>query len=102
MASSTRARVSRLTWELEFNTREIVPMPTEAACATSRIVVFLGTASISEASPCFRALIGSARDRDPFSAVTLAHQTDNSIPAAGWRIWTVGKKQENRCKILVS
>src|SRR6266850_383998 len=46
MAASTRARVSRLTWELEFSTREIVPMPTEAAWATSRIVVFLGTASI--------------------------------------------------------
>src|SRR5690349_14044975 len=55
-----------------------------------------------EASPCFRALIGSARDRDPFSAASLTHQTDNGIPAAGWRICTVGKKQENRCKILVS
>src|SRR6266481_9177022 len=47
MASSTRARVSRLTCELEFNTREIVPMPTEAARATSRIVVFFGTTSMA-------------------------------------------------------
>src|SRR5207245_5147600 len=50
MASRTRARVYRLTCELEFSTREIVPMPTEAACATSRIVVFLeiGRASCRE------------------------------------------------------
>ncbi len=47
MASSTRVRVFRLTWELEFSTREIVPMPTPAARATSRIVVFVGTASIA-------------------------------------------------------
>src|SRR5882672_5587138 len=46
IAFITRARVSRLTCELEFRTREIVPTPTPAARATSRIVVFCGTASI--------------------------------------------------------
>src|SRR5882757_534258 len=46
IAFSTRARVSRLTCELEFSTREIVPIPTLAALATSRIVVLPGTASI--------------------------------------------------------
>src|SRR6267142_3958110 len=81
MAASTRARVSRLTWELEFSTREIVPMPTEAACATSRIVVFLGTASM--AMRPFVALavwLGSVRNRQPFSPEqSLTHQNDDGI-----------------------
>src|SRR6267142_1509912 len=59
MASRTRARVFRLTCELEFNTREIVPIPTPAARATSRIVVFVGTASIVDRVFSGPGLLGS-------------------------------------------
>src|SRR5437016_13245181 len=80
MASRTRARVSRLTCELEFSTREIVPMPTEAAWATSRIVVFLGTASMAVTAFVAWGLAQFGRDPRPlFTAVSLAHQNLEGI-----------------------
>src|SRR5262249_43594647 len=64
MAFRTRALVSRLTCELEFSTREIVPTPTPAARATSRMVVFCGTASIESGPSTFGPLLKQNCDRD--------------------------------------
>ncbi len=77
MASSTRARVFRLTCELEFSTREIVPMPTPAARATSRMVVFAGTASIAiGVLVAFAPRLRFKRQRPrSFSLASLAHHT---------------------------
>ena len=82
MASSTRARVFRLTCELEFSTREMVPMPTPAARATSRIVVFAGTVSIqvtlfADFGSC---LIRQAKDLPTIcTRASLAHRSGREL-----------------------
>ena len=86
MASSTRVRVFRLTWELEFSTREIVPMPTPAARATSRIVVFVGTASIAIGvlvafAPRLR--FAGQRPRS-FSLASLTHPRRDDSQQCAW------------------
>src|SRR5262249_13924958 len=65
----TGALVSRLTCELEFSTREIVPTPTPAARATSRMVVFCGTASIESGPSTF----GHCRSKTCGRGASLAH-----------------------------
>src|SRR5436309_1227173 len=55
MAACTRVRVVGATWGSALSTRETVPMPTPAACATSRIVgishVLLGPTPLVESFP---------------------------------------------------
>src|SRR5215813_5362902 len=86
IALSTRARVSRLTCELEFSTREIVPTPTPDARATSRMVVFCGTASIESGPSTFGPLLKQNCDRD----ASLAHSLKTGsrcisvFPRQGW------------------
>src|SRR5260370_13953355 len=80
MASSTRARVSRLTGELEFSTREIVPMPTEAARATSRIVVFVGTASITIRPFCRLPFLAQVRWEKPSTPSFLGKSSTPAQP----------------------
>src|SRR6266404_250239 len=87
IASSTRVRVFRLTCELEFSTREIVPMPTPAARATSRmVVVFAGTASIAiGVLVAFAPGLRFAGQRpDPFPCASLAHHKHDNSKQCGW------------------
>jgi len=106
MASSTRARVFRLTCELEFSTREIVPMPTPAASATSRIVVFSGTASITMGAlisflPC-RSFAGD-RSSQCSPCGSLTHAKPMVIGCASGRppVGGFGEKSKKRsCEVI--
>src|SRR5258708_1284175 len=90
MASRTRARVFRLTCELEFSTREIVPMPTPAARATSRMVVFAGTASIAigvRVAFAPRLRLAAATSSILFRAPSLAHHENDDIRRCARPAW---------------
>src|ERR1700740_57007 len=101
-ASRTRVRVFRLTCELELSTREIVPMPTPAARATSRIVGFRGTAStLLRALSCLVfAFVGNVLGSGPnFLLQSLAHACTGVCKkrvGAGSQP-TLDENSENRC-----
>jgi hypothetical protein len=80
-------------------------MPTEAAWATSRIVVFLGTASMAT-RPFVVLASGWVRGGNrptPLARTSLTHQNGDGIvigqQAGGFPPW--GKKLENRCYLLI-